>query len=116
VTVARTFIVSEEALRELLEAHGSLASSYYELWRAVQAPGTPVREPPVALRAAYVAELGRRHAELRPLSESLTAPRFFVPPPIHLPASAEAAPPPPEAATPQVEPPPLVDATKIRFE
>src|SRR4051812_28985879 len=50
--MGKNIIVSEETIRDLLEAHASLSAWYYELWGALRAANATARTPDDAARAA----------------------------------------------------------------
>ena len=51
--MGKNIIVSEETLRDLLEAHASLSAWYYELWSGLRAANATARTPDDAARAAH---------------------------------------------------------------
>jgi hypothetical protein len=79
--MAKTIIVSEETVRDLLEAHASLSAWYYELWNALRAAGATARSPDDAARSAFVERLATDFPEIAAVARSITVPRMFVPPP-----------------------------------
>lgn len=79
--MGKNVIVSEETLRDLLEAHASLSAWYYELSSALAAAGVPSRAPDDAARSAFVEGLGKTFPELAQLASSIQVPRSYVPPP-----------------------------------
>jgi hypothetical protein len=91
--MGRNVIVSEETLRDLLEAHASLSAWYYEHSRELASKGISVRPPDDAARASFVAELPKIFPELAQLAGTIKVPRQFVPPPPRV----------------SIPPPPLVD-------
>jgi len=93
--VGKNVIVSEETLRDLLEAHASLSAWYYELSTSLARAGLPTQAPNDAARAAFVEQLGKIFPELSQLSAQIRVPRPFVPPPPRV----SIAPPPPTDPT-----------------
>jgi hypothetical protein len=83
--MAKNVIVSEETVRELLEAHASLSAWYYELWAALRAVNATARTPDDAARAAFVERLAADFPEIAPIARSIRVPRMYVPapPPAH---------------------------------
>jgi hypothetical protein len=77
----KTVILSAETLRNLIEAHASMAAWYYELWRAHR-EGGPVVHPDEARRAAFVKNVAREFPELAALAASVEKPRLYVPQPV----------------------------------
>ena len=61
--MGKNVIVSEQTVRDLLEAHASLSAWYYELWAALRA-GTAPRPPDDAARAAFVERLASDFPEI----------------------------------------------------
>ena len=105
--MAKTVIVSEETLRDLLEANASLAAWYYELSAALRAANAVASTPDEAKRAAFLDRVATDFPEVAHVARAIVAPRLYVPPP---PAVAAAARPALEAST-LVEP-----ATRRRRE
>lgn len=91
--MGKNVIVSEETLKDLLEAHASLSAWYYELSGALAAAGISARSPDDARRAAFVAGLSRIFPEVAQVASTINIPRAFVPPPPPI----------------SIAPPPLVD-------
>jgi hypothetical protein len=79
--MGRNVIVSEETLRDLLEAHASLSAWYYELWGAMRAANATARTPDDAARAAFVERLATEFPELAAVARSIKVPRPYVPAP-----------------------------------
>src|SRR5262245_19659739 len=95
--MGKNIIVSEETLRDLLEAHASLSAWYYELWAGLRAANATARTPDDAARAAFVERLAADFPEIATVARSIKVPRMYVP-----------APPPymmNQAAPPQASPP-----------
>lgn len=141
--MGKNVIVSEETLRDLLEAHASLSAWYYELWAGLRAVNATARTPDDAARAAFVERLAAEFPDIAHVARSIQVPRMYVPaPPPYLmqaaamppprgadePATiAEPAPtrakPPPEADAPaeaatessKVAPPPLVNPSAVKY-
>ncbi len=84
--MAKNIIVSEQTIRDLLEAHASLSAWYYELSAALRAANGAVRTPNDAARAAFVERLATDFPELAAVAKAITVPRMFVPPPPAIPA------------------------------
>jgi hypothetical protein len=106
--MGKNVIVSEQTVRDLLEAHASLSAWYYELWAALRA-GTAPRPPDDAARSAFVERLAEGFPEIASIARSIQVPRMFVPPP-----PSFAVPPPafePPLAEPRAEPGPAGDPT-----
>jgi hypothetical protein len=87
--MGRNIIVSEETVRELLEAHASLSAWYYELWSALRATNGAARTPDDAARAAFVERLAADFPELASVARTIEVPRMFVPAPPAAPPSAQ---------------------------
>lgn len=79
--MGKNLIVSEETVRDLLEAHASLSAWYYELWAALRAGNASPRTPDDAARAAFVERLATDFPEIASVARSIRVPRMFVPPP-----------------------------------
>jgi hypothetical protein len=79
--MGKTVIVSEETIRDLLEAHASLSAWYYALSGALAASGVTARVPDDAARAAFVEGLGKIFPEVAHVARTITVPRSFVPAP-----------------------------------
>jgi hypothetical protein len=79
--MGKNVIVSEETIRDLLEAHASLSAWYYELWAALRATGATARPPDDAARSAFVERLSTDFPELAQVARSIRVPRAFVPAP-----------------------------------
>jgi hypothetical protein len=83
--MGKNVIVSEETLRDLLEAHASLSAWYYELWAGLRAANATARTPDDAARAAFVERLATEFPELAQVVRSIRVPRMYVPaPPPHV--------------------------------
>lgn len=126
--MGKNVIVSEETLRDLLEAHASLSAWYYELSAALRAAGAAPPAPTDAKRAAFIERMATDFPEIGHIARSIKAPRMYVPPPpafdpgayrpVEHDASAPAPPPPPEPepAAPALPPmPAMVDPSKLKF-
>jgi hypothetical protein len=92
--MGKTVIVSEETVRDLLEANASLSAWYYELTTALVAAGVPARAPDDAARAAFVEGLAKIFPEVAHVAAAIRVPRTFVPPPPAIKPGAIAPPPP----------------------
>jgi hypothetical protein len=79
--MGRNVIVSEETVRDLLEAHASLSAWYYELWAALRAVNATAASPDDAARAAFVERLAVDFPEVAAIARSLQTPRLYVPAP-----------------------------------
>jgi hypothetical protein len=90
VCMGRNVIVSEETVRELLEAHASLSAWYYELWAALRAANATAGPPDNAARAAFVERLSTEFPEVAVIARTIRSPRMYVPapPPSRSPPSA----------------------------
>ena len=100
--MGKTIIVSEETVRDLLEAHASLSAWYYELWAGLRAANATAHAPDDAARAAFVERLAADFPELAAVTKQIRVPRLYVPaPPAYATPSASpsnipgALPPPP---------------------
>jgi hypothetical protein len=130
--MAKNIIVSEETVRDLLEAHASLSAWYYELWSALRAAGASARSPDDAARSAFVERLATDFPEIAAVARTITVPRMFVPPPPALaprpptsdepatliepaPARVREASAPPKAQEPLAEPPAYVDPHSVKY-
>jgi hypothetical protein len=92
LAMAKTVIVSESTIRDLLEAHASLSAWYYELSAALRAAGGTCPPPDDPARAAFVERLTNDFPELATVVKSIGIPRAYVPPPPSLSArQAESA-------------------------
>jgi hypothetical protein len=125
--MGKNVIVSEETIRDLLEAHASLSAWYYELSSALRAVGAVCGAPEDAKRAAFVERMAIDFPEIGQVVRTIKVPRMYVPPPpavgqVVANAAVEGAPPPepppeppPPAAPPLPPMPALVDASKLKF-
>ncbi len=142
--MGKNVIVSEETVRDLLEAHASLSAWYYELSSALRAANAVAATPDDAKRAAFVERLATDFPEIAQVARSIKVPRMYVPPPpavsqVVSPARGEAAslvepaasharelePAPPSPVAAPAAPPPeapaspqmpaLVDRSKLKF-
>ncbi|MFT3773338.1 MAG: hypothetical protein QM820_48785 [Minicystis sp.] len=133
--MGKNVIVSEETVRDLLEAHASLSAWYYELWAALRAANATAPTPDDAARAAFVERLAMEFPEVAAIARNIRTPRMYVPAP---PPTRSVFPPPaPSEPTTIVEPaparlrelerelenaqaaapapPPLVDPNAVRY-
>jgi hypothetical protein len=85
--MGKNVIVSEETIRDLLEAHASLSAWYYELWGALRASGGTARPPDDAARSAFVERLASDFPEVAQVARSIRIPRAFVPAPVAIAAA-----------------------------
>lgn len=103
--MGKTIIVSEETVRDLLEAHASLSAWYYELWSGLRAANATARTPDDAARAAFVERLAADFPELAAVARQIRVPRMYVPaPPAY--ATPSASPSSMPGAPPMPPPPP----------
>ena len=79
--MGKNIIVSEDTVRDLLEAHASLSAWYYELSAALRAAQGTARTPDDQARAAFVERLAQDFPEVAAVARSIQVPRMFVPPP-----------------------------------
>lgn len=132
--MGRNVIVSEDTVRDLLEAHASLSAWYYELWAALRAANATARAPDDAARAAFVERLAVEFPEVAEVARALRNPRMYVPAPPPTRSPASIAPEPLDepatvieraparareigAAGPSdVPPPPLVDPALVKYD
>jgi hypothetical protein len=75
-------------MRQLVEAHASMAAWYYQMADALRTAGAGVEPPSNEQRRAYVAQLGQHFPELAGVAQAVDNPRPYVPPPAIL-ASTE---------------------------
>jgi hypothetical protein len=81
MVMGKNIIVSEETIRDLLEAHASLCAWYYELSAGLRAANGAARTPDDATRAAFVDRLAHDYPEIASVAKSIRVPRMFVPAP-----------------------------------
>src|SRR5207244_260886 len=79
--MGKNIIVSEETIRDLLEAHASLSAWYYELSAGLRAANGAARSPDDATRASFVERLAADFPEVAAVARTIRVPRMFVPPP-----------------------------------
>lgn len=79
--MGKNVIVSEDTIRDLLEAHASLSAWYYELWSALRVANASANAPDDAARAAFVERIAASFPEVASIARSIRVPRMFVPPP-----------------------------------
>ncbi|WP_437525799.1 hypothetical protein WME79_39635 [Sorangium sp. So ce726] len=79
--MGKNIIVSEDTIRDLLEAHASLSAWYYELWSALRVANASASAPDDAARAAFVERMATSFPEVASIARSIQVPRMFVPPP-----------------------------------
>lgn len=113
--------MSDETIRQLIEAHASMAAWFYHLSAAIHTAAVPVEPPSLELRRAFVTQLGEHFPELGAIAASITEPRPYVPPPAFAPPARQVENEPlvsatPVVATPEVQAPALVDAGTVRFD
>src|SRR3954466_11160165 len=105
--MGKNIIVSEETLRDLLEAHASLSAWYYELWAGLRAANATARTPDDAARAAFVERLAADFPEIAAVARSIQVPRMYVPaPPPYMMKHA--------ASTPREEPTTVIEPAQAR--
>jgi len=133
--MGKNIIVSEETLRDLLEAHASLSAWYYELWAGLRAANATAHTPDDAARAAFVERLAADFPEIATVARSIKVPRLYVPaPPPYMTkqAASPQAPPREEPATflepaqarakaasaeaEAISPPPLINPSAVKYE
>ena len=85
--MAKTVIVSDETIRQLLEAHASLAAWYYQMAAALRDAGLGVEPPSDEQRRAFVKQAAQHFPEVAAVAQTLEHPRPYVPPPV-IPAPA----------------------------
>ena len=116
--MGKNVIVSEQTVRDLLEAHASLSAWYYELWAALRA-GTAHRPPDDAASSAFVERLASDFPEIASVERYIKVPRMFVPPPpsydipppaVESPLAAPRAEPSPAGAPPAASGPPAAES------
>ncbi|WP_437673329.1 hypothetical protein [Sorangium sp. So ce131] len=107
--MGKNIIVSEDTIRDLLEAHASLSAWYYELWSALRVAKASASAPDDAARAAFVERMAASFPEVASIARSIQVPRMFVPPPpaVSIPPSAT-----PEAVE---EPPTAIEPAPARL-
>lgn len=79
--MAKNIIVSEQTIRDLLEAHASLSAWYYELWEALRRVNGVAQGPDDAKRALFAQRLASDFPEVGGVARSIQVPRLFIPPP-----------------------------------
>jgi hypothetical protein len=104
MSMGRNVIVSEETVRDLLEAHASLSAWYYELWAALRAANASARAPDDAARAAFVERLVGEFPEVAAVARTIHVPRLYVPAPPPARAQSSAPGPPPDEPATLIEP------------
>jgi hypothetical protein len=107
--MGKNIIVSEETVRDLLEAHASLSAWYYELWAALRAANATARSPDDAARTAFVERLCTDFPEIAAVAKTIDVPRMFVPAPPAVAACSSDAP-----AAPVEEPATLIEPAPAR--
>lgn len=80
--MTKTVIVSDETIRQLLEAHASMAAWYYQMAEALRDAGIGVHAPTDERRKAYIVQLATHYPELSAIAQQIDAPRPYVPPPV----------------------------------
>lgn len=79
--MAKNIIVSEQTVRDLLEAHASLSAWYYELWEALRKVNGVAQAPDDAKRTVFAERLAMDFPEVGAVARTIQVPRMFVPPP-----------------------------------
>jgi hypothetical protein len=82
--MGKTVILSEQTVRDLLEAYASLSAWYYQLWSALQRANGHCEQPSLEAGSAFLRRLAQDYPELAAVAQSIPAPRPFVPPPVAL--------------------------------
>ena len=77
-----TVILSDETVKNLIEAHASMAAWYYAMSKALRDAGAGVHPPSDADRKAFVQSMAQHYPEIAAIAQSIDAPRAFVPPPV----------------------------------
>jgi hypothetical protein len=80
--VAKTVILSDDTIRQLIEAHASMAAWYYQMSDALRDAGVAVEPPSDAQRKAYVAQMAGHFPEIALVAHEVGDPRPYVPPPV----------------------------------
>jgi len=128
--MAKTVIVSEKTIRDLLEAHASLSAWYFEMSKALRAAKVVANTPDDKARAAFVPRLGQDFPELAEVVAQIDVPRVFVPPPPPMTGSTATGDSKEEPATVMEPaqarqqhqdselpvPPPMVDPSSVRYD
>lgn len=121
--MGKNIIVSEETIRDLLEAQASLSAWYYELSAGLRASGGTANPPGDLTRKAYLERLAADYPEVGAIARSIVVPRPYVPAPVvtapadvsevePLPARGEAS----SAPEPALAPPPMVMPGSVKYE
>ncbi len=121
--MAKTVIVGDDTVRELIEAYASLSAWFYQMSDALRQGGVGCEPPSEAHRRAYVAQLAVTYPELSAVAAGLTAPRPFLPPPVIAAPFAAVEnegvelkpPPPPPSAEAGPLPPSMVEPGAVRY-
>ncbi|MEO7328074.1 MAG: hypothetical protein ABI193_05825 [Minicystis sp.] len=114
--MGKNIIVSEETLRDLLEAHASLSAWYYELWSGLRAANATARTPDDAARAAFVERLATDFPEIAAVARSIRVPRLYVPAPPPVIGKAPTPPPDDIPLPPTDEPATLIEPAPARLK
>ena len=121
--VAKTVIVSDETVRQMIEAYASMAAWFYQMSEVLRSAGMGVEPPSDAQRRAYVAQAASLFPEVGAVAITITAPRPYLPPPaIAAPTTVMEnegveikAPPPDLPVEAGPAPPPFVDPNKVKY-
>ena len=81
LVVARTLILSDETIRNLVEAHASLAAWYYQMSDALRSAGAEAAPPTDEQRRAFVEQVAIHYPEVADVARSIDTPRLSLPPP-----------------------------------
>ncbi len=79
--MAKTYILSQDTLCSLLEAHASLAAWYYQLTNALRDAEGNAQAPDEQQRLAFLSQLASQYPELAEAAQSIAQPRPYDPPP-----------------------------------
>ena len=113
--MGKNIIVSEETIRDLLEAHASLSAWYYELWSALRRANASSNAPDDAVREAFVERMASDFPEVASVARSIRIPRLFVPPPPVIAAPPSVSGGAAEAAEPTGEPATAIEPAPARL-
>lgn len=80
--MAKTVIVSEPTIVQLVEAYASMAAWYYQMSAVLREVGAGVHPPTDAQRQAYAQQMALHFPEIAHVAKGVTAPRAYVPPPV----------------------------------
>jgi len=80
--VARTVILSDETIRNLVEAHASLSAWYYQMSDALRTAGAEAAAPTDEQRRAFVEQVAIHYPEVAEVAREIDTPRPYLPPPV----------------------------------